>query len=82
MKDNVRWSEEKSSIVSKLLFLWTGRYINFVNQQKKAPTPLHVPEKYSIDKIEKRYEEYWKTHTYTKKNIFICNYRVFQGSRV
>lgn len=80
MKDNVRWSEEKSSIVSKLLFLWTGRYINFVNQQKKAPTPLHVPEKYSIDKIEKRYEEYWKTHTYTKKNIFICNYRVFQGS--
>ena len=80
MNDNKKWSEEKSSILSKLLFLWTGKYINSVNSQKKARTPLHVPEKYSISKVEKRYEEYWKIHSYTKKNVFLCNYRVFQGS--
>lgn len=77
MNNEEKWSEEKSSIISKLLFLWTGRYINYVNNEKKASSPLHIPEKYSLPIIEKKYEKYWEKHSYTKKNFFLCNYRVF-----
>lgn len=72
-------SEDGSFLWSKLFFLWAGRYIKNANSIKEAKTPLVIPKKYSLEKIEGKYVTYWKEREFdfTKKRYFQSIYHTF-----
>lgn len=72
MKTNKNITEDGSSIISKIFFLWAGKYINKAKNNGDTEEPLKTPKKYAINTIEKKYDKFWSNHDFTKKNYVKC----------